>query len=82
MRLIDADALLEKLKSTNRYFDIKFDIEEAPTIKPETGHWIEGDGFREVYAMEYVCSVCGCEVVNGGNYCKWCGAEMKEGEQE
>lgn len=30
-RLIDADALLEKMKRTNRYFSIKFDIEEAPT---------------------------------------------------
>lgn len=32
MRLIDADALLEKMKRTYRYFDIKFDVEEAPTI--------------------------------------------------
>ena len=30
-RLIDADALLEKLKGTPRYFDVKFDIEEMPT---------------------------------------------------
>lgn len=32
MRLIDADALLEKMKKTDRYFNIKFDIEEAPTV--------------------------------------------------
>ena len=31
MRLIDADALLEKMKGTPRYFDVKFDIEEQPT---------------------------------------------------
>lgn len=31
MRLIDADALLEKLKGTPRYFDLKHDIEEQPT---------------------------------------------------
>lgn len=36
MRLIDADALKEKMKCTNRYFNIKFDINEAPTIDPET----------------------------------------------
>ena len=30
MRLIDADALLERMKETNRYFDVKFDIEEQP----------------------------------------------------
>lgn len=32
MRLIDADALLEKLIKTPRYFDLKFDIDDAPTI--------------------------------------------------
>ena len=34
MRLIDADALLEKMKCTDRYFMIKFDILEAPTVNP------------------------------------------------
>ena len=32
MRLIDVDAFLEKMKRTSRYFDVKFDIEEMPTI--------------------------------------------------
>ena len=32
MRLIDVDAFLEKMKCTSRYFDVKFDIEEMPTI--------------------------------------------------
>lgn len=32
MRLIDADALLEKMKKTDRYFNIVFDIEDAPTV--------------------------------------------------
>ena len=31
-RLVDANALLEKLKKTSRYFTVKFDIEEAPTV--------------------------------------------------
>lgn len=35
-RLIDADALLEKMKRTSRYFDVKFDIEEMPTIDAVT----------------------------------------------
>ena len=30
-RLIDADVLLEKLKGTPRYFELKHDIEEQPT---------------------------------------------------
>lgn len=33
MRLIDADALLEELKKTYKYFDLKFYIEDAPTIE-------------------------------------------------
>ena len=32
MRLIDVDAFLEKMKRASRYFDVKFDIEEIPTI--------------------------------------------------
>lgn len=31
-RLIDADAFLEKMKRTNRYFDVVFDVEEMPTV--------------------------------------------------
>lgn len=36
MRIIDADALEEKIKGTSRYFNIKFDIDESPTIDPES----------------------------------------------
>ena len=35
-RLIDVDAFLEKMKRTSRYFDVKFDIEEMPTIDAVT----------------------------------------------
>lgn len=31
MKLIDADAFLERMKGTDRYFSIKFDIESQPT---------------------------------------------------
>jgi hypothetical protein len=36
-RLIDADALLERLIKTSRYFELKFDIDAAPTIVPAEG---------------------------------------------
>jgi hypothetical protein len=42
-RLIDANALLEKLKRWPRYFNIKFDIEEAPTVDAVEvvhGRWV------------------------------------------
>lgn len=32
MRIIDADKFLEDMKSTDRYFMVKFDIERAPTV--------------------------------------------------
>lgn len=35
-RIIDANHFLEKMKKTNRYFDVKFDIEEEPTVNLET----------------------------------------------
>lgn len=50
MRLIDADALLEKMKKTDRYFNIVFDIEEAPTVDAvkATMPWIDPDGTERV----------------------------------
>lgn len=45
VRLIDANALLEKLKRSPRYFNIKFDIEEAPTVDA-----VEVDEVREFAA--------------------------------
>ena len=36
MRLIDADKFLEKMQGTYRYFAVKFDIEEAPTVDAVT----------------------------------------------
>lgn len=36
-RLIDADALSDKMKKTARYFDIRYDLNEAPTIVPAEG---------------------------------------------
>ena len=46
MRLIDADALLEKMKKTDRYFNIVFDIEDAPTVGAvkATMPWTNPDG--------------------------------------
>ena len=31
-RLVDADAFLEKMKRTSRYFDVVIDVEEMPTV--------------------------------------------------
>lgn len=36
LRLIDANAFQAKMKKTNRYFSVVYDLEEMPTIDPET----------------------------------------------
>ena len=82
MKLIDADALLEKMKRTNRYFDVKFDIEEMQTIDQESlrphGRWIEG-GYV-CGENEYECSVCHetewRTSASRMKYCMFCGAKM------
>ena len=87
MRLVDADALLEKRKRTSRYFQVEFDIEEAPTIEAEPvvrckecKHWKPsgskaGNSFSD---MEYIG---GCEFTNyfrrESDFCSY--GERKEG---
>lgn len=55
MRLIDADALIEKMIGTDRYFDVKYDIDEAPTIDVEDLK--EASYYRDRY--EIVCRING-----------------------
>ena len=76
MRLIDADALLERMKRTNRYFNVKFDIEEAPTIEAEPvrhGQWERtSDGAAR-------CTACKRKMNSsqyGYAFCGLCGAKM------
>lgn len=56
MRLIDADALLDKLICTSRYFTIRGDIIEAPTI--DAVPVVRCKDCRHCYELEegtYVC---------------------------
>lgn len=76
MRLIDADALLERMKRTNRYFNVKFDIEEAPTIEADPirhGRWERtSDGAAR-------CTACKRKMnpsQYGYAFCGLCGAKM------
>lgn len=58
MRLIDADALLDKLICTYRYFTVKGDIQEAPTI--DAVPVVRCDNCCHRYENEegvYVCSI-------------------------
>lgn len=83
-RYIDADALLEKMKRTNRYFAVKFDIEEMPTadvVEVRHGTWHHGRQNGVAYAE---CSACRRKMDTscyGYAYCSLCGARM-DGERK
>ena len=86
MRLIDADALLQRAVphgwSTPLWVsDIM--IEDAPTIEAEPvrhGHW-EKIGTIENTWVVHKCSYCGYQTIDNGQYCTNCGAKMDEVEE-
>ena len=81
---IDKQAFLDYMKRTDRYFNVKFDIENFPNadVAPvRHGRWEEasdGDGI--------VCPFCRtdfCTIIYDTeyfNYCPHCGAKMDEKE--
>ena len=79
-RLIDADAFLEKMKRTSRYFDVVFDVEEMPTVDAvlvRHGLWIEDHDYLK-------CPECGAMVkrdftffdIGDWNFCPNCGTNL------
>ena len=83
---IDKQAFLDCMKRTDRYFNVKFDIENFPNadVAPvRHGRWEEasdGDGI--------VCPFCRtdfCTIIYDTeyfNYCPNCGAKMDEKEND
>ena len=83
---IDKQAFLDYMKRTDRYFNVKFDIENFPNadVAPvRHGRWEEasdGDGI--------VCPFCRtdfCTIIYDTeyfNYCPNCGAKMDESEDK
>ena len=83
---IDKQAFLDYMKKTDRYFNVKFDIENFPNadVAPvRHGRWEEasdGDGI--------VCPFCRtdfCTIIYDTecfNYCPNCGAQMDEKEDD
>ncbi len=85
MRLIDADAYVEKYECCG-YLDeisVKKFNEITPTIEEKTGFW------EWVDDMDYRCSCChkyayGClgEVLSGRyKFCPYCGARMEKTDE-
>lgn len=76
---IDREAFLDYMKGTNRYFSVKFDIENFPAadVAPVVhGRW-GSNGIPD--SMLSACSVCGfgCGAYSF-RYCPNCGARMDE----
>lgn len=83
---IDKQAFLDCMKRTDRYFNVKFDIENFPiadVVPVVHGRWEEasdGDGI--------VCPFCRtdfCTIIYDTehfNYCPNCGAKMDEKEDK
>lgn len=82
-RLIDADALLDKLPKEYFGSTIHLLINDAPTVSADRlhGEWIEKNSHT------YICDHCGFEQAIYGNldeynYCPNCGAKMKGYDSE
>lgn len=78
MRPIDADALLDRLIRSPNYFNLKFYIEEAPTLETvqvtrPKAKWI----YMNLGGIEYwVCSACRRINMFKSRYCMHCGDKM------
>lgn len=101
MRLIDADVLKKEVDNFPNCYNGWSDtydkayiieaIEEAPTIEPKRGEWIdEADKYDASFGIhDYRCSNCNSyadEYIGGHewytvgkpNFCPHCGADMRE----
>ena len=92
MRLIDADALIDRMYHEAfetdsemqkwdsgcwiRYKMFENAIDDAPTIEPKRGEWIDRSGGIEG-AWNY-CSVCGEQAIDLYDFCPNCGADAKK----
>ena len=88
MRLINADALKEEVKTLfcpDGYKIMMLQrIDNAPTVERPHGEWI----ISKIDGEKYNCSECGGSCwyydyqgnVSKSNFCPNCGAEMRKGE--
>ena len=78
-KYIDRNAFLEHMKKTNRYFDVKHDIENFPAadVAPVVhGQWKTNSDRPDTL----ICSICKCGFDmwkhDPHNYCPNCGTKM------
>ena len=91
MRLIDADAFLERMSRTDRFFGVVYDINDAPKVDAVPvvhGWWLtweeqfSGRTPRKKSRLGVFCSACHNHADNMSNYCPNCGAKMDADTQE
>ena len=82
-KYIDRNAFLEHMKKTNRYFDVKHDIENVPAadVAPVVhGQWKTNSDRPDTL----ICSICKCGFDmwkhDPHNYCPNCGTKMDGAE--
>lgn len=76
---INRKAFLEHMSRTNRYFDVKFDIDEFPAadVAPVVhGWWKKSCGLLECQNCGEIYSKLGGNEGKAWNYCPNCGAKM------
>ena len=80
MRLIDADALLERIRNGSNDADWYYEdlVEKAPTIDPVRHGRLKSEGWDEAWCEWGECSVCGKSNMMGSKYCNDCGAKLDE----
>ena len=81
---ISKQAFLDYMKRTDRYFNVKFDIENFPNadVAPIVhAHWIN----KNLHGYEWIFVCSNCDYIDGypfndrSNYCPNCGAKMDGG---
>ena len=58
----------------------KINCKECASAEAIQGEWIYKTNYESV-CEEWECNKCGCEVLCKTNFCPWCGARMKGGDE-
>ena len=77
MDLIDRQAAIDAVTPFDDEYRIRDAIENLPSAQPERkrGQWL--DGYKR-----QTCSLCKGKGVRSWNYCPYCGANMREVDDE
>ena len=77
MRLIDADALLERIKNPYQYREVAVWVNDMPTIEHKKGKWKRIDHGNGLYY--YYCPYCRYMPRDNilSNFCPNCGVDMR-----